>query len=139
MGDYDLEFVTSIRNGDMQTLARLQREGRSMNACNRFGESVLHLAARRGCLEVMRAMLAGGASVAVSDDYGRTPLHDACWTSRPRFDVVQLILDCDVNLLRVVDSRGVPPLGYIKRDLWAAWAAFLDEVQDRYWGGGPDG
>ena len=85
----------------------MHAHGRTMDACNKFGESILHLACRRGHLPTIAFLLAAGANVAISDDFGRTPLHDCCWTSeKPCFEVIRLLLDRDLGLLRVVDRRG---------------------------------
>ena len=72
-----------------------------MDACNRFGESVLHMACRRGSADMVSFFMADCAlPVNISDDFGRTPLHDACWTPAPCFDVVGLLLDADRHLVR---------------------------------------
>jgi Ankyrin repeats (3 copies) len=81
--DYTLEVVNAVRGSDMVSLRALQTAGVSMNACNRFGESILHMAARMGALEMVEFMVAATGSevggLCISDDYGRLPLHDACW------------------------------------------------------------
>jgi Ankyrin repeats (3 copies) len=85
--DYTLEVVNAVRGSDMVSLRALQTAGVSMNACNRFGESILHMAARMGALEMVEFMVAASISatgsevggLCISDDYGRLPLHDACW------------------------------------------------------------
>jgi hypothetical protein len=47
-----------------------------MDACNRFGESVLHMACRRGATPMVAFLMADcGLQVNISDDFGRTPLH----------------------------------------------------------------
>lgn len=35
----------------------------------------------------------------VSDDFAHTPLHDACWTMQPNFWVINILLQCDQQLL----------------------------------------
>ena len=74
-----------------------------------------------------------GCSVQVCDDFGRTPLHDACWTCIPSFDTVSAILDSDIRLLKVVDCRGVSPLSYTRREHWSAWIQYLERFRDKYW------
>ncbi|CAM9492475.1 unnamed protein product, partial [Sphacelaria rigidula] len=61
----------------METLEQLARAGVDMGASNRFGESVVHLATRRGSAPVLQFLLAHGGSLHICDDYGKTPLHDA--------------------------------------------------------------
>lgn len=88
-----MEFVAAVRGSDVKRLRRLALEGRHMNACNKYGESIVHMACRRGDLEVLTFLVSTGAILDVADDFGRTPLHDACWTPEPRFDVVTFLLN----------------------------------------------
>jgi hypothetical protein len=74
-----------------------------------------------------------GCSLQVTDDFGRTPLHDACWTAEPNFETVDMILSTDERMLHIVDCRGSPPLSYVKRDHWAQWVAFFQARADTYW------
>lgn len=131
--DYSADLTKCIRNKDINALKSLQDSGVSMNACNKFGETIAHLASRIGALDLLQVMCAKGATVVVSDEYGRTILHDACWTIEPFFDVVCFIMEREAGMILVTDSRGDPPLKYVKRDLWGAFNAFLDVVKDRYW------
>jgi hypothetical protein len=69
----------------------------------------------------------------VTDDYGRTPLHDACWRADPSFELVELILDSDKHLLNLLDCRGAAPLSYVKPKSFAVWIAFLEAKAERFW------
>lgn len=116
----------------------------SQDASNKFGESVVHVACRRGGMDVIRFLLANGGSRTCCDDLGRFPLHEVCWAAQPRFDIVRLFLDdpsnCKANadddtacLLLVTDKRGCTPLRYVREESWSQWCRFLDEVVDHYW------
>merc|ERR1711988_1097628 len=118
-------MVNAVRNKDLETLKALQRDGRTMDASNKFGESVMHMACRRGANNILEFLLKSGVDINRSDDYGRTPLHDACWTSTPNFDIVRLLLDSNRVLVAVADSRGALPLSYIPQDHWPEWCSFL--------------
>jgi len=61
----------------------------------------------------------------VRDDFGRTPLHDACWTSLPRFELVRYILQKEPGLLHVKDVRGHVPLNYVRKEHWDVWCDFF--------------
>ena len=51
-----------------------------MDCFNRFGESLLNIACRRGFEDIVAYLLEQeSVSVRHCDDCGRTPLHDACW------------------------------------------------------------
>eukprot|EP00611_Tribonema_gayanum_P024137 TRINITY_DN524_c0_g1_i1.p1 TRINITY_DN524_c0_g1~~TRINITY_DN524_c0_g1_i1.p1 ORF type:complete len:306 (-),score=49.94 TRINITY_DN524_c0_g1_i1:983-1900(-) len=71
--DYSIDLVNAVRAGDLDTLREMHAAGCSMNACNKFAESVVHMAARIGAREVMEFMIecTGVESLAISDDYGR--------------------------------------------------------------------
>eukprot|EP00752_Nemacystus_decipiens_P006678 g6005.t1 len=131
--DYQVPLVEAVRRWDMETLEALAAEGVDMGASNRFGESVVHLATRRGSAPVLQFLLAHGGSLRICDDYGKTPLHDAFWTAEPRFDLVSMMLEIDWGLLRATDVRGATPLRYAKRGHWAGWCEFLDRIKDHLW------
>lgn len=63
------------------------------DASNKFGESVVHIACRRGNLDVLRFLVANGGSLTACDDLGRFPLHEVCWAAQPRFDIVRVFLE----------------------------------------------
>jgi len=130
ISSYDMEVTAAVRAGDVPALRSMLRKGRDLQCSNRFGESILHAACRRGSLDVVRFLLdEAGVSLRVRDDQGRTPLHDACWTREPDpswFELVRTIVQREPDLLVVCDRRGHTPLGYVRRDDWGAWVRFLD-------------
>jgi hypothetical protein len=65
--------------------------------------------------------------------YTTTALHDACWTPEPQLDVVTLLLNHDIRLLRTVDKRGSSPLQYIRPEHWKLWCSFFDSKKHLYW------
>jgi len=130
--DYDNELLNAIRQSDLEKIKALRANGRSLTACNRFGESAVHMACRRSEFDVVEYVL-GNIEGWVVDDYGRTPLHDACWRPEPRFDVVTAILDINLNLLILTDVRGAIPLNYVREEHWIQWCAYLFHQKDKYW------
>lgn len=128
---YDLETVKAIRTNNVDLLRKLwsNGDGKSMNACNQFGESVLHMACRRGFSKIVDFLL---REVRVRsdrcDDFGRNPFHDALWTSSPNFDVVDaLIRYADPLLMLSEDVRGNTPFAYARYDHNERWITFLVE------------
>ena len=93
----------------------------------------MHMACRRGDSVLVKHLVALGASMQVSDDFGRTPLHDACWTPEPCFDVVIYLLQHDIRLLRLLDRRGSSPLAYVRNEHHPVWCAFFDSQKDNFW------
>lgn len=123
---YGMDVLRAIRESDIEFLRNYHSQGKSLNISNRFGESVLHLACRKQLVSVVDFLLnVAHVPVQVCDDYGRTPMHDACWTSEPNFQVVDLILDKCPDLLLVKDKRGHTPLFYARREHWGNWLRHL--------------
>lgn len=131
--DYDTDLVIAVRNSDLPKLKQLHSRGVCMNACNKFGESVVHMACRRSSFEVVDFIMRNGGNQWFVDDFGRTPLHDACWRSEPRFDIVTLILDVCPRLLLVQDVRGSQALHYVRDEHWTQWCAYFFHQRDKYW------
>lgn len=132
---YDKAILRAVLDEDEATLEGMRATGRRMDACNRFGDSVLHMACRRGRVGTLRYLLrvCGPTGLVLSDDFGRTVMHDACWTPTPRFDIASELLDVDTRLLRVVDKRGSSPLQYVPRDQWPQWCAYFESRKEVYW------
>ena len=80
---YGLRVVQAVRASNEALLGKLLRCGLSPNPCNDFGESIVHMACRRGDSKLLRVLVQAGCCLQVTDDFGRTPLHDACWASKP--------------------------------------------------------
>lgn len=126
---YDLETVKAIRSNNLDKLRQLWCSGKSMDACNQFGESVLHMACRRGYAKIVEFLL---CEVKVRsdrcDDFGRNPFHDALWTSTPNFEVVDLLIDyADPALLLSEDVRGNHPFAYARSNHSEKWIEFLEK------------
>jgi Ankyrin repeat len=96
------------------------------HAGNKFGETIVHAACRRGSIPVLSFLLSHGAPLQVCCDAYRTPLHDACWTSTDHpGPLLDLILDACPDLLYILDARGFTPLQYVPRAQWSVWTDYL--------------
>mmetsp|Transcript_2087 Transcript_2087/g.5108 ORF Transcript_2087/g.5108 Transcript_2087/m.5108 type:complete len:479 (+) Transcript_2087:384-1820(+) len=134
-GSYTQQVVRqseSTNDNDVTALRDLLHCGLSPNACNKFGESILHLACRHGNVPALRLLLQEyGADGQVADDYGRTLLHDACWCAGATpglFDVVHLLLTTvDAQMLFCKDERGFFPLDYVPKRNYEVWNEWLEE------------
>ena len=62
------------------------------------------------------------------DDLGRAPLHDACWSSKPDFALVDALVAAAPAAAALFrrDSRGHAPLNFAPRATWELCARFLD-------------
>lgn len=127
------DIVIAIRNNDLQKARLLYEEGKfgGVNACNRFGESILHIACRRGHIDMVEFLVLDvGLSISeIRDDYHRTPLHDAFWTPTASYDVVDFLLKQPYvpDLLLCKDRRGFTPLDYTRAEDRGRWVQFLWE------------
>ena len=134
VASYGPRMVQIIKAADSLALKEtLQYAGLSPNPCNTFGESLLHMACRRGDEQLLQVFLDAGAVLQVCDDYGRTVLHDACWAATPCFDVVTRILKLDAFLFFLRDKRGSLPLSYVPKADWALWKEWLDAHVDEFY------
>lgn len=127
---YGQDIINAVREEDLDAIARIRESGATLQCCNKFGESIVHMACRRGSVGVLHYLLRHGVSIRLTDDYGRTPLHDACWTQEPQFEVVKSIIQECPDLLLVTDKRGYTPLSYVRRDHWEEWCKFLEDHRE---------
>jgi len=107
--------------------------------CNQFGESLLHLACRRGRTDMVKFLLEESRTTATTslisarqmlafhDDYHKTPFHDACWTPTPQFALIDLLLRVAPEQVLQQDIRGHTPLDYVRREDYPQWLKFLWE------------
>ena len=123
---YQHDILAAVRASKIETLREFYQQGRPMKCSNEFGESILHLACRKGLTEVAKFLVEeANVPVQVCDDYGRNPLHDACWVHKPNFELMDLILKRCPDLLFIKDRRGHTPLSFARRDQWKAWNDYL--------------
>lgn len=127
---YDQVVVKAVKDQNISALREMHKNGRTLQCSNRFGESLLHMACRRGLTDIVRFFVKEAlVSLRVRDDYGRTPMHDACWSSTPNFPLLELLIEHDPDLLLVKDVRGHSPFSYVRRNHWNEWTSFLNQRQ----------
>lgn len=128
---YDNEIAQATRLGDLNVLRSRHQRGGLLLACNRFRETTVHTVCRRGHAHVLRYLVTStDVPVQVVDDLGRNPLHDACWTHKPNFDLIKIIIEMCPDLLYISDNRGFTPLSYVAKPSWGKWNKFLEDNQD---------
>eukprot|EP00541_Cyclophora_tenuis_P004325 CAMPEP_0116551580 /NCGR_PEP_ID=MMETSP0397-20121206/6034_1 /TAXON_ID=216820 /ORGANISM="Cyclophora tenuis, Strain ECT3854" /LENGTH=260 /DNA_ID=CAMNT_0004076483 /DNA_START=214 /DNA_END=996 /DNA_ORIENTATION=- len=127
---YDIKVVAATRENKLQALKELYRKGQSMACCNRFGESLLHMACRRGFKDIGAFLLEEvKLQVRIRDDCGRTPMHDICWNPRMQLELAHMLLERDPTLLLICDKRGHTPFKYARPEDWRKWRKFLFECR----------
>eukprot|EP00536_Pseudo-nitzschia_multiseries_P013774 jgi/Psemu1/212748/e_gw1.612.9.1 len=132
----DLEgFKRCVRKVQQEYRSR-QTEYHPFRCSNRFGESLMHLTCRRGRTEMVKFLveeMTGNSEVEarralmVRDDCLKTPLHDACWTPSPNFELVELILKHCPEQVLMQDIRGNTPFDYVRTEDYKLWLKFLWE------------
>jgi Ankyrin repeats (3 copies) len=129
MARYQMHIVNMVRTNDRVALQQYvsQHGPQALDCCNRFGESLLHMACRRGFTEMVQWLLSLPLTVRVRDDGGRTPLHDACWCPEPPLAICTAILQRDPSLFLIADQRGYTPFQYARQSDGTIWCRFLYE------------
>jgi hypothetical protein len=134
LASYDVHILKMvIRDKKVHAMVEMLTCGISPNACNKFGESLLHRVSKSGQDKLLQVFLDCGADVQVSDSEGCTPMHVACQRSRPSFKTFELILQKDPRLIHMLDGSGALPLSYIRADQYGAWVEYLGSILDTYW------
>eukprot|EP00554_Chaetoceros_debilis_P005540 CAMPEP_0194073192 /NCGR_PEP_ID=MMETSP0149-20130528/705_1 /TAXON_ID=122233 /ORGANISM="Chaetoceros debilis, Strain MM31A-1" /LENGTH=312 /DNA_ID=CAMNT_0038753169 /DNA_START=128 /DNA_END=1066 /DNA_ORIENTATION=- len=127
---YTTDILNAVRSQDVEKLEKLRSQGHPMQCRNKFGESILHLACRRGFFKVVDFLVnVAKISINIRDDYGRTPLHDACWVIKPDFDLITILIRSSPDLILIRDKRGFLPLQYVKKDQYAEWCDYLKKSE----------
>lgn len=131
MKAYTNEMVKAVRTEDMETLNTFLNDGKNLQCCNRFGESIISMACRNRSASVVDFLLnKAKVSIRICDDYGRTPLHDACWVD-PDFKLIDMLVEECPDLFLICDKRGHSPLSYTQKEYHANWNSFLWKKKDR--------
>jgi hypothetical protein len=135
MTSYTMEVVTATRQNQVEALREIvARQGPGAVDCfNRFGESLLNLACRRGFTEMVAFFIHDvGLNVRSRDDGGRTLMHDACWSAcEPLLDIGSWLVEKDPSLLFIKDKRGYTAFQYARKSDWHIWRKFLFDNRDK--------
>lgn len=132
IASYGSAIIDTVKQNRPEDLRRMLECGLSPNACNAHGESLLHMVCRHGKTDLFRVLVAFDVDLQQTDDYGRTPLHDACWASTPSFEIAQWLILRDPTFLFLYDARGSLPLSYVTKANWELWRDFLEDSVDSF-------
>mmetsp|Transcript_21218 Transcript_21218/g.52214 ORF Transcript_21218/g.52214 Transcript_21218/m.52214 type:complete len:212 (+) Transcript_21218:154-789(+) len=125
---YTMDASKAVRDNNIEKLQELHESGAPLNCCNKFGDSLLNIACRRSHTQIVRYLLEEvKVTVYMKDDTGRIALHDACWTSTPNFEIVELLLKTAPDLALMSDHRGHTPFDYTRSQDWGKWCNFLEQ------------
>jgi hypothetical protein len=126
-------IVLQVRYDNSRGLHDILSSGISPDACNKYGESLVHRVCKAGNKNLLQVFLQHGASVQFANDYGRTPLHEVCLATKPCFINFEQVLKRDPHLLFLTDALGATPLSYIRMEHYDPWIRNLEEILDVYW------
>lgn len=125
---YTLELSKAARENDLDKLRELHAAGVALDCCNKFGDSLVNIACRRSHTRIVKFLLEEAkVPVHFADDFGRTPLHDACWTAEPNTEMVEILLKIAPEHALIPDKRGHTPFDYARSTHWNVWLRFLLE------------
>ena len=133
---YSKDLLTAISANNIPFLKDLCDKQKHILACNRFGESTLHIAARKAFPQIVQLIMKSelkSESPLTIDDYGRSPLSDALWAITPCFSIIEQLLDYSIDLLYLTDVRGCTPLGYLREEHVCKLCLFFYSRRDKYW------
>lgn len=129
---YTSQALEAVRKNDLDGIKKLHADGKlGVTPCNKFGDSLLHLACRRSHTAMVKFLIEEvKVIVNIRDDFHRTPLHDATWTALPNFDLVELLIKEMPEHLIMQDVRGFTPFDYVRQEDWGLWLRFLWERKE---------
>jgi hypothetical protein len=126
-------IVLHVHYGKSKGLHDVLSCGISPDACNTYGESLVHRVCKASNKKLLQVFLNHGASVQFANDYGRTPLHEVCLATKPCFINFEEVLKRDPHLIFLTDVLGATPFSYIRREHYDSWIRNLEEILDVYW------
>jgi hypothetical protein len=137
IASYDVHVLKmtllQVHHDDSKGIHDILSCGISPDACNTYGESLVHLVCKAGNKKSLQVFLAHGASVQFANDYGRTPLHEVCLATKPCFINFEQVLKQDPHLIFLTDVLGATPFSYIRREHYDPWIRDLEGILDVYW------
>lgn len=134
MLSYSTNLIDAISNNNVEAIQERYDNKKRILACNRFGESTLHLAARKAHPRIVYMIFKSEVEAPlIIDDFGRSPLTDALWAISPSFAVIEQLLDYEIDLLFLSDIRGFTPLNYVRKEHMFKVCLFFYSRREKYW------
>jgi ankyrin repeat protein len=99
--------ITYPQLGWLENIVKKARREEKEQEALRWGETILHLAARNNCEEMCIALINRGYNVNATDDYGHTPIYTAIQNGS--IEACKILLDAGANPNHQ-DKNGNTPL-----------------------------
>jgi ankyrin repeat protein len=101
-------LLTAGRQGELEEVRKLLKNGSEVDYKDLAGFSTLHFAAWKGHADVVAELLRAGAEIDAKNNYpGLTPLHRACQNGH--LAVVRALLESGANKDLPDQARAFPP------------------------------
>jgi ankyrin repeat protein len=98
MNRIDQELREAVEENSLTEVCRLLSLGADVNAKdNFFGSTPLHVACRKGHVQVVKEILDHGGGIDTRDGHGWTPLHFACCSKGQLAVIIELLSPNDSN------------------------------------------
>jgi len=100
------------------------------------GETLIHMickyCTRPDTLQIFLKQT--GVDIRVSDEFGRTPLHYACWRDEPCFRMIDnMITSRDMlDMFLLTDLHGSAPLSYVPRHHWKQYISYINSRKNTW-------
>jgi Ankyrin repeats (many copies) len=127
LDSYTIEAVNTIRSNDISKMQALLDKGQNFNACNRNGETLLHMVCRCCTVDIVKFLInVANVNINVVDSVGRNVLHDICWRHRLDVDMMMLFVNTiDPYMFVMPDNRGHTCFDYCRKEHYTIWIDFL--------------
>lgn len=130
--DIHIDLLKALRGADLEKLRSLKNDKEKkydLGARNQYGENLVHLVCRMGLgLDVLTYLVRDAkVPLNVRDQFGRTPLHNACMAALPNFDNIDFLMQIAPKLAVFEDDRKKIPFELIPQRVFDRWSRFLSE------------
>jgi len=121
--------VYPVKIKDINAIIQWVESGADINKkYGQFHETVLHIAARGGLLNIVQYLISKGADVNTLDRYNNTPLHDVAYTGR--IEIAKCLLENGADKLAINDGDRTPQqtATYYKNDDLAEFIESFESI-----------
>lgn len=162
LASYGVRLLDMIIKNEEEEVESCLLSGIHHNPCNEYNESIVHTICYYGNVSLLEIVLdhndtittiaptatqssscdtnhvgVSNSSIQIVDDFGKTPLHEVCRstaiTEQQSFQMIEMIMNYDIHLFYIEDTRGNTPLELLSPDYWYDMIIFLQSCLDRYW------
>jgi len=136
------QLLDLAREGNDTEIIRMLRENSTLclfqyaSSRGDEGETLIHMickyCTRPDTLEIFLKQT--GVDIRVSDEFGRTPLHYACWRDEPCFQMIDNMISSRdmIDMFLLTDLHGSAPLSYVPRNRWKQYISYINSKKNTW-------